>query len=108
MRYRLPFFLINDRVKLLAYRILALVVYFINTRTFVAPHLSQGEARRRRMLCAPAHIPFRETESQGLGRPSKWSQWPGLNRRPTVYETVALPLSYIGITFNNSHLQLLF
>jgi hypothetical protein len=27
----------------------------------------------------------------------KWSQWPGLNRRPTVYETVALPLSYIGI-----------
>ncbi len=25
-----------------------------------------------------------------------WSQWPGLNRRPTVYETVALPLSYIG------------
>ena len=27
----------------------------------------------------------------------KWSQWSGLNRRPTVYETVALPLSYIGI-----------
>src|ERR1051325_2793132 len=27
-----------------------------------------------------------------------WSQWSGLNRRPTVYETVALPLSYIGIT----------
>src|SRR5215469_14208010 len=26
-----------------------------------------------------------------------WSQWPGLNRRPTVYETVALPLSYIGV-----------
>ena len=26
-----------------------------------------------------------------------WSQWPGLNRRPTVYETVALPLSYIGL-----------
>jgi hypothetical protein len=26
----------------------------------------------------------------------KWSQWSGLNRRPTVYETVALPLSYIG------------
>ena len=25
-----------------------------------------------------------------------WSRWPGLNRRPTVYETVALPLSYIG------------
>ena len=28
-----------------------------------------------------------------------WSQWPGLNRRPTVYETVALPLSYIGAPF---------
>ena len=28
----------------------------------------------------------------------EWSQWPGLNRRPTVYETVALPLSYIGVT----------
>jgi hypothetical protein len=27
----------------------------------------------------------------------QWSQWPGLNRRPTVYETVALPLSYIGV-----------
>jgi hypothetical protein len=24
------------------------VVYFINTRTFVAPHLSQGEAREER------------------------------------------------------------
>jgi hypothetical protein len=28
----------------------------------------------------------------------EWSQWPGLNRRPTVYETVALPLSYIGVS----------
>jgi hypothetical protein len=27
----------------------ALVVYFINTPTFVAPHLSQGEARRRKI-----------------------------------------------------------
>ena len=26
-----------------------------------------------------------------------WSQWWGLNPRPTVYETVALPLSYIGM-----------
>ena len=25
-----------------------------------------------------------------------WSRWSGLNRRPTVYETVALPLSYTG------------
>ncbi len=27
---------------------------------------------------------------------SNWSRWSGLNRRPTVYETVALPLSYTG------------
>lgn len=32
--------------------------------------------------------------SSGGGR--KWSRWPGLNRRPTLYESVALPLSYIG------------
>jgi hypothetical protein len=32
------------------------------------------------------------------GSSKEWSQWPGLNRRPTVYETVALPLSYIGFT----------
>src|SRR5207249_1363747 len=30
-----------------------------------------------------------------------WSQWSGLNRRPTVYETVALPLSYIGAQSRN-------
>ncbi len=30
-------------------------------------------------------------------RSKEWSQWSGLNRRPTVYETVALPLSYIGV-----------
>ena len=35
----------------------------------------------------------------------KWSQWPGLNRRPTVYETVALPLSYIGLTIENKPLK---
>src|SRR5262245_42199490 len=33
----------------------------------------------------------------GIPVPKSWSQWPGLNRRPTVYETVALPLSYIGV-----------
>ena len=27
---------------------------------------------------------------------TNWSRWSGLNRRPTVYETVALPLSYTG------------
>ena len=26
-----------------------------------------------------------------------WSQWSGLNRRPAVYETAALPLSYTGL-----------
>src|SRR6266516_3365 len=36
-------------------------------------------------------------------RCSEWSQWPGLNRRPTVYETVALPLSYIGLLRSPSH-----
>jgi hypothetical protein len=37
----------------------------------------------------------------------KWSQWSGLNRRPTVYETVALPLSYIGLRIGaeNSHIS---
>lgn len=25
-----------------------------------------------------------------------WSRRPGLNRRPTVYKTAALPLSYVG------------
>ena len=29
-------------------------------------------------------------------RLKSWSQWPGLNRRPAVYETAALPLSYTG------------
>jgi hypothetical protein len=35
-----------------------------------------------------------------------WSRWPGLNRRPTVYETVALPLSYIGEVGRNWYLRL--
>ncbi|SVB62316.1 uncharacterized protein METZ01_LOCUS215170, partial [marine metagenome] len=30
--------------------------------------------------------------------PKKWSQRTGLNRRPAVYETAALPLSYVGIS----------
>lgn len=45
--------------------------------------------------------PLRDTVAgKGIGarKPlgEKWSQWSGLNRRPTVYETVALPLSYTG------------
>src|SRR6266850_2380566 len=39
----------------------------------------------------PTHVP-----TPCCTRSRAWSQWPGLNRRPTVYETVALPLSYIG------------
>src|SRR5437588_10447428 len=35
----------------------------------------------------------------------EWSQWPGLNRRPTVYETVALPLSYIGLAIKINDLN---
>jgi hypothetical protein len=37
------------------------------------------------------------TKRQAVEQTVHWSQWPGLNRRPTVYETVALPLSYIGL-----------
>ncbi len=32
----------------------------------------------------------------------KISRWPGLNRRPTAYKAVALPLSYIGAFVGNS------
>ncbi len=32
----------------------------------------------------------------GCNAVGNWSRWAELNRRPTVYETVALPLSYIG------------
>ena len=42
---------------------------------------------------------FREVAPHGhRSNIQDWSQWSGLNRRPTVYETVALPLSYIGLT----------
>ena len=37
-----------------------------------------------------------------IGFVFKWSQWRGLNARPTVYETVALPLSYIGLNTVNT------
>jgi hypothetical protein len=39
---------------------------------------------------------FQKSENRCKSLIINWSQWPGLNRRPTVYETVALPLSYIG------------
>lgn len=31
------------------------------------------------------------------------SRWPGLNRQPMVYDTIALPLSYIGNETNIAH-----
>ena len=46
---------------------------------------------------------LRQRNNLGYCFEAIWSQWPGLNRRPTVYETVALPLSYIGFRFKNSY-----
>jgi hypothetical protein len=37
-------------------------------------------------------------EQQPIANLTFWSRWAGMIRRPTVYETVALPLSYIGLT----------
>jgi hypothetical protein len=45
---------------------------------------------------SPPSLPKAELWRAIFARSKNWSQWPGLNRRPTVYETVALPLSYIG------------
>lgn len=57
--------------------------------------------RARLLTEAPHQVRYR-TASPGPSPcecvlSEKWSQWSELNRRPTVYETVALPLSYIGI-----------
>ena len=35
-----------------------------------------------------------------------WSRWSDLNRRPTLYERVALPLSYIGLKYIYESLEL--
>ena len=51
------------------------------------------------MAIRPSH-----THSLERFRAVCWSRWPGLNRRPTVYETVALPLSYIGNGNTSSYL----
>src|SRR5213075_1843633 len=45
---------------------------------------------------AAAEEPKSRARSPERSRAVCWSRWPGSNRRPTVYETVALPLSYIG------------
>ena len=34
--------------------------------------------------------------------PFGWSQQPDLNRRPTLYESVALPLSYAGVNLSRT------
>ena len=59
-----------------------------------------GRAIRLRQAMADrgAGRTFRSGNGGQEARGMNWSQWPGLNRRPTVYETVALPLSYIGLT----------
>ncbi len=38
-----------------------------------------------------------DSGSAGMTVLSPWSRWSELNRRPTLYERVALPLSYIGL-----------
>jgi hypothetical protein len=50
----------------------------------------------RDLLAVSLHFASLKSQSLGESLTWKWSQWSGLNRRPTVYETVALPLSYIG------------
>src|SRR5437667_12551606 len=54
-------------------------------------------AERPKALKLLLKVPFSRLLSPCSDSSKDWSQWPGLNRRPTVYETVALPLSYIGI-----------
>ena len=51
------------------------------------------------------HIRYVATAPSLSALPGAWSQWPGLNRRPTVYETVALPLSYIGLAIKINDLN---
>ena len=65
-------------------------------RRFLAPNWPQVGA-----VCVPlvrstaATIPRNPAFYAGLDR-KPWSRCSGLNRGPTVYETVALPLSYTG------------
>src|SRR3954449_10199561 len=58
------------------------------------PGSTRGRLLRRQMNWTP-----------GGGDPAAartiWSRCPGLNRGPTVYETVALPLSYSGVVRGN-------
>src|SRR4029079_542890 len=42
------------------------------------------------------HCPLGHTSKELMRRNGGWSRHPDLNRGPTVYKTVALPLSYAG------------
>jgi hypothetical protein len=57
---------------------------------FEGKRLPAGEGRQRLSPIKPM------TKIGARARRECWSRWTGLNRRPTVYETVALPLSYTG------------
>jgi hypothetical protein len=55
-------------------------------------------------IIAPQFAPRASRQAKGrdpkispaLGCLKVWSRWSDLNRRPAVYETAALPLSYTG------------
>ena len=47
-------------------------------------------------FAAPAALGMGEVPEPFGPRGATWSRWRDLNPRPTVYETVALPLSYTG------------
>jgi len=69
----------------------------------------RGLARRGKKVLYPhfyphqrQNRPFWASKREGVLPSLKpWSRWSGLNRRPAVYETAALPLSYTG-TFLHS------
>ena len=50
-----------------------------------------------RILELQLQRPATVLDQSGHDQKKKWSQWSGLNRRPAVYETAALPLSYTGL-----------
>jgi hypothetical protein len=54
----------QNHVQLLAELNAGLVVYFINTRTFVASHLSQGEARRRSVAASTTQLRSNKAPAQ--------------------------------------------
>jgi hypothetical protein len=59
------------------------------TWSIVAPQFAPRASRK-----AKGQDP--KTLPSALGCQIVWSRWSDLNRRPAVYETAALPLSYTG------------